>query len=71
MYPLFIIINYFIKLFKMASNSQIECQHLIVDNYFCSKCGTLYYKGVRKYILKYKNKYLIIVIIIETSQILL
>ncbi len=32
----------------MANNCQVECQHLIFDNYYCSKCGTLYYNGVRK-----------------------
>ena len=24
-----------------------ECYHLIKDGYYCSKCGTLYFQGVR------------------------
>ena len=27
---------------------QDECKHLILDDSYCSKCGALYYKGVRK-----------------------
>ena len=33
----------------MEKNNQIECQHLIIDNYYCSKCAALYYRGVSKY----------------------
>ena len=32
----------------MAKNDQTICQHFIIDNYYCSKCGTLYYQGVSK-----------------------
>lgn len=32
----------------MAKNTSYNCQHLILDNYYCSKCGTLYYRGVSK-----------------------
>ena len=27
---------------------QDECSHIILDDSYCSKCGALYYKGVRK-----------------------
>ena len=30
----------------MTKNTQKNCQHLIIDNYYCSKCGALYYRGV-------------------------
>ena len=30
----------------MAKNIQADCQHFIKDNYYCSKCDTLYYRGV-------------------------
>ena len=34
--------------YLMAKNTSYNCQHLILDNYYCSKCGTLYYRGVSK-----------------------
>ena len=35
----------------MAKNIITECKHLIKDNYYCVKCGTLFYNKVRKIFL--------------------
>jgi len=30
----------------MSKNKNVDCVHLIKSDYYCLKCGALYYKGV-------------------------
>ena len=40
----------------MAKSFPMECKHIIKDNYYCTKCGTLCHNNVSK------NIYIIIIV---------
>ncbi len=40
----------------MAKSLPMECKHIIKDNYYCTKCGTLCHNNVSK------NIYIIIIV---------